>query len=116
MWGGRPTGRQQAGEGEAEAAGGRRGRLPPVVVQDRLDRVPVGQQPGVQAGERRPPVTRFLRAWAARPAAASGWSVGKTMAPKMATRQNPGGPRPGRYGTTPAGPAPPPARPPGART
>src|SRR5258708_5078535 len=103
-------GGQQAAEVEAERSGGQQGRLPPVLVQDRLDRVPVGQQPGVQAGERRPPVTRFLRAWAARPAAASGWSVCKTMAPKMATRQNPRGPPPVRYGQARGLRARPPAR------
>ncbi len=44
------------------------------------------------SGGRRPRVIRFLRPSAARPAAASGRSVRKMMAPKMATRQNPATP------------------------
>ncbi len=41
------------------------------------------------SGGRRPRVIQFARRSAARPAAASGRSVCRMMAPKMATRQNP---------------------------
>src|SRR5215472_781578 len=46
-------GRQQAAEVKAEPAGGQQDRPPPVPAQDRPDRVALGQQPGVQAGQLR---------------------------------------------------------------
>ena len=46
--------RQQTAVVEAEAAGGQQHRLPPLLVQHGPDRVTFGQQPLVQAGERRP--------------------------------------------------------------
>ena len=50
-------GGEQAAEVKAEPARGQQGRLRPVLVQDGPDGVAIGQQPGVQAGERRAAAT-----------------------------------------------------------
>ena len=53
MGSGGQQGRQEAAEVEAEAPGGQQDRLPPFFPQYGSDRVAFGQQPCVEAGQRR---------------------------------------------------------------